>query len=157
MLIAHLPSGYLLGRGIHARGPVMAAALLGAVAPDFDMIWFHLVDHSVHHHRFWPHIPAIWLVMTAVVLPLAARFRPSLVSPAAAFFAAVFVHLLLDTVGGGIMWLWPFSDHLFELVTVPATQSHWIASFILHWTFLLEIAICIAASAILCRRNRAAP
>ena len=38
MLIAHLPSGYLLGHAARARGAAMAAALIGSVAPDFDVV-----------------------------------------------------------------------------------------------------------------------
>ena len=153
MLIAHLPSGYLLGRGLGARGPAMAAALAGAVAPDLDMLWFAFVDGSIHHHRFWPHIPAVWAVIAIIALPLIAAHRRDRLAAAAAFFAAVLMHLILDTPTGGIMWLWPFSDHLFTLATVPATRSHWVLSFMLHWTFLAEIAICAAALALFLRRG----
>jgi inner membrane protein len=74
-----------------------------------------------------------------VTLPLFARW--SLLRTGLVFFAAILLHLCLDTIGGGIMWAAPFNDHLYTLVTVPPTQSHWIASFILHWTFLLELII----------------
>lgn len=157
MLIAHLPSGYLLGRSLGARGPVMAAALTGAVAPDLDMLWFTFVDSSIHHHRFWPHIPAIWAGIALIALPVIATRRRHWLAAAATFFAAVLMHLILDTLTGGIMWLWPFSDHLFTLVTVPATHSHWILSFMLHWTFLAEIALCIAALMLFLRRDAHAP
>ena len=66
-----------------------------------------------------------------VTLPAAwtSRFRPI----AIAFFAAILMHLLLDSIGGGIMWLALFNTELVELVTVRPTQSHWILSFLLHW------------------------
>ena len=34
-------------------------------------------------------------------------------------YAEVMLHLVLDTLNGGILWLWPFSDRLITLVTVP--------------------------------------
>ena len=154
MIIAHLPSGYLLARGAgYRRGLMLGAALLGAVLPDFDMLYFHFVDHSVHHHRFWPHIPAVWLVIALVVLPLAAKLRPGWFPPLAMLLAGVFLHLLLDTWAGSIMWLWPVSDQFFQLVTVPATQSNWVLSFVLHWTFLAEVAIVLAAFFVYFRRE----
>jgi inner membrane protein len=156
MIIAHLPSGYLLARGTgHRRGMLLGAALLGAVLPDFDMLYFHFVDHSVHHHRFWPHIPAIWAVITLTVLPLVRWLRPSWFAPVVLLLAGVWLHLVLDTWAGDIMWLWPYSDRLFHVFGVPATQSNWVLSFVLHWTFLAEVAIILAAIFVYFRREAA--
>ena len=143
MILAHLPAGYLTGRALGARrGPVLWAALLGGVFPDFDMFWFHLVDHrAFHHHRYWVHIPGFWAMAALVTLPLIRLLRPALFAPACAFLLAIAVHLVLDSVGGGILWLWPFHDQLYSLITVPPTQSHWVLSFLFHWSFLAEIAI----------------
>ena len=146
MILAHLPSGYLLARASgHRRGVMLMAALLGAVIPDFDMIWFHLVDQSRHHHRFWPHIPAVWAVISLITLPLMHRLRTAWFAPMAIALAGVGLHLLLDTWAGGVLWLWPLSDHLFELITVPASQSHWLLSFALHWSFGAEDVLVLAA------------
>lgn len=143
MLTAHLPSGYVLARGARRSTPwLLPAALIGAVLPDLDMIWFHLVDQrSIHHHRYWVHIPLFWMVVAAIVLPGLALVARRWLATGMVFFAAIFLHLLLDSIGGGIMWAAPFSDHLYALVTVPATQAHWVLFFVLHWTFLLEIAV----------------
>lgn len=155
MLIAHLPAGYLTARaGGASRGPLLWAALIGSVFPDFDMIWFLFVDQgSIHHHKYWVHAPGFWLILAAVILPFLSR-------PARRagfmFLAAVMVHIALDTNAGGIMWLWPFSDHLYTFVTVPATQSNWVLSFMLHWTFLLELAV-ITLAAILLFTRKATP
>lgn len=146
MILAHLPSGYLLGRSFgQRRGRLLLAAMIGAGLPDLDMIWFALVNSQVHHHRFWPHIPAVWAGIALVALPLARWLRPDWLAPLAMGFAGIFLHLILDTWAGSILWLWPVSDHLYSIVTVPATQSHWVLSFLLHWSFLPELAICGAA------------
>lgn len=145
MLMAHLPSGYDAGRlapeGVPAAMPV---ALVASVLPDVDMLWFNFVDHGrVHHHLYWTHVPAFWAALALPVLALlwGTRWRGT----AILFFAVIALHPLMDTVGGGIVWFWPFSDRLVTLVEVPATQSHWVLSFLLHWTFLLELAIWGAA------------
>ncbi len=151
MIVAHLPAGYLLGRALGVRsGAVMAAALAGAMLPDLDMIWFHAVDGGrVHHHHYWPHLPAVWAGLAAITLPAALLLRPGAVRPAAVFFASILLHLLLDSIAGGIAWAWPADDRLMALVEVPATRSHWILSFMVHWTFALELAIVFAAAALL--------
>lgn len=156
MLTAHLPSGYILGRVWPQKvSALMPVALLGAVIPDFDMIWFHFVDNGViHHHRYWVHIPVFWLAVAVVALPVAWWF--GVIRTAVVFFAAVFMHLLLDTISGGILWRAPFSDHLFALVEVPANYSHWIISFMLHWTFLAEILVWIAAITLWFRKEQVA-
>jgi hypothetical protein len=153
MLIAHLPSGYLLGRAVRAKGMAMSAALVGSVFPDLDMLWFHLIDHgALHHHKYWVHAPGFWLILSAVALPLIFWRWRALTKPALIFLAAILLHLVLDSLGGGIMWAWPFSTQLFQLITVPATQSHWVLSFLLHWTFLAELAIISTAAVLYLRR-----
>ena len=145
MLTAHLPSGYCLGKIKGWCGPVFAAAIVGAVLPDIDLLFFYFVDdRAIHHHRYWVHVPFFWAVIASITLPAvgSSRFRPV----AIAFFAAILMHLLLDSIGGGIMWLAPFNTELVELVTVQPTHSHWILSFLLHWTFLFEVLTWILAA-----------
>lgn len=145
MITAHLPAGYILGRtaqryGVHPW--LMPAALIGSVLPDFDLLWFYLIDHgAIHHHRYWVHIPLFWAITAAIGL-LALRFlRPSLLPPARVFFISIFIHLILDTIAGGIAWSQPISDQLIAWFTVPATHNHFIISFMLHWTFTFELIL----------------
>lgn len=156
MLTAHLPSGYVLARALRANTRViMGAALLGAVAPDFDMLWFHFVDHKAfHHHHYWVHIPAFWAGVSLVLLPLIAIFKRAALAPALVFLAAIFLHLILDSLVGEIAWLWPVSRELYALFEVPATRSHWVWSFIFHWSFGAELAIWATATWLWLHRPR---
>lgn len=118
MLTAHLPSGYVLARlAPEKHRLLMPAALIGAV------------------------LPAFWAALAALALPGLAVFARSLLAPALIFFAALFLHMVLDTIGGGILWGAPFDNRLHTLVEVPAAQAHWVLSFLLHWTFLLELGV----------------
>lgn len=157
MLTAHLPAGYLVGRALPTQKSLMAAALIGGILPDFDMIWFHFIDNrAFHHHRYWVHAPGFWLILAAVTLPLLASAKRAWLPLAFAFLASIFVHLLLDTIAGDIMWLWPFSTDLFHFFKVEPTHSHWVLSFMAHWTFSLEILIWIAALTLFVRRRKSA-
>lgn len=145
MITAHLPAGYVLGRTAQRYGVnrwLMLAALVGSVLPDFDLIWFYLVDdRAIHHHHCWVHIPGFWAPVAVATLLSLRMWAPNWLPPARVFFVAIFLHLILDSIAGSIAWAWPFSDHLFEFVQVPATQSHFIWSFILHWTVSFELMI----------------
>jgi inner membrane protein len=151
VIVAHQPAGYLLARATqNPRGPLLSAALAGAVFPDLDIFWFHFVDHgSIHHHRYWVHAPGFSVL---IGLPALLILRAQARAIAAIFLASIMIHLVLDSIGGGIMWLWPFSDHLYSLITVPATRGHWVLSFVLHWSFLLELMIISIAATLWLRR-----
>ncbi|MEO5323703.1 metal-dependent hydrolase [Mesorhizobium sp. CC13] len=75
MLIAHLPAGYIIGslarQKLPQAGALMLAAMVGSVAPDFDIAWFLFVDNGSVHHRDYPtHWPLFWALVAAVVVPL---------------------------------------------------------------------------------------
>ncbi|MCV6593868.1 MAG: metal-dependent hydrolase [Silicimonas sp.] len=149
MLTAHLPSGYVAARSF-APGLKwgMPVALIAAILPDVDLLWFYLIDdRSVHHHKYWFHIPLFWALIALATWPVARR--AGIVSLYCLFFGVLLLHMALDTIVGGIAWLQPFSDHLITLVTVPAVQDHWVLNFVFHWTFLLELLIWAAALALL--------
>lgn len=159
MLIAHLPAGYIIGslaRNVapRARG-VMAAALVGSVAPDFDTAWFWFVDNGGVHHRTYPtHWPLFWVLIAAAVVPLVTILAPRWKAAAIVFFLAVLSHMVLDSVTAPMHWLMPFDERAVELVPIPAAYPHWILSFVLHWTFALELAICALAGVMAAKNFR---
>jgi len=63
------------------------------------------------------------------------------------------LHMALDTIAGSIAWAWPLYADPFTLVVVPATHDHWVASFMAHWTFRVEIATCAVALALYWKAN----
>ncbi len=62
-------------------------------------------------------------------------------------------HLLLDTLVGDIWWLMPFVNKPFAFFHITAVNHPWWLNFLLHWSFLLELALVVAAIAMWCRRN----
>lgn len=158
MFIAHLPAGYLIGKALRQSRAVLAAAMVGAVSPDLDMAYFYLVDGArTHHHDYVTHWPLFWggvglgLLLIAPLLSLGAR-RVALSS-----LLGVASHMALDSVAAPINWLAPVGDFRVELFPIPAAYSHWILSFVLHWTFAIELAICGLALAVRWRGQQKTP
>lgn len=147
MFVGHLPGAYLIFRVVTPRIERMAftAAMLGAIAPDLDMLRFYFVDgRAFHHHEYLTHRPILWtgLLLCGVLIGMRSR---RIGVPLAFFGAGGLVHMLLDSIAGKIAWAWPVSDFAAPLVVVPATQSHWILSFLSHWTFAVELGITVLA------------
>jgi inner membrane protein len=163
VIIAHLPAGYLLHRTLTRRQAaarkLLWVSLLGSVFPDIDLLYFYGSGHRhVFHHRYWPHLPAVWLGL-GLGLWLLGRSEHLrwLRWPALLFLANVGLHLLLDSVVGGIYWAWPFSWHCFCLWTVHARYQPYLMNVICDWTFLPELAICLAASVVFWRSHTRVP
>lgn len=159
MLIAHLPAGYILGTFARNRWPsrsgIMASAMLGSVFPDIDMLYFHFVDGGrTHHHTYITHWPLFWAAAGIVALAVAKWRGQRYLVPVGAFFAAAMTHMILDTVASPIMWLMPFDRRALEPVAVPAIYRNWVISFMLHWTFALELLIGAWALALGFRRSQ---
>jgi inner membrane protein len=161
MFIAHLPSGYIAACYSSEkcqpsdRRPLFWGLLIGGMLPDVDMLYFYLVDRgATHHHLYWTHLPAFWLSVLLAGLVFARILRSRTLSVfVVSLVAGTVLHLLLDTPFGGVAWLYPFSSHLYHWVTIPATRSWWVWSFVLHWTFLFEIGICLWAAVLFFRRR----
>ena len=145
MIIGHLPAGYLVAKLCQSFGVKLAIVpfVIGAVIPDIDMLYFFLIDNqSTHHHHYITHRPLVWIGAFLIALALRRTKFGKLLLP---FSLGAVLHVMLDTTLGSILWLWPFSDYARALVVVPATHSHWLYSFMAHWTFWVEILLVLLA------------
>ena len=155
MMIGHIPAGYVVSRllsprlAAHVRDPrwFLCAGVLGAFAPDLDMLYFHLVDGRMHHHHTYvTHFPILWGSLLLVSAVWWGFLRGERAALATIFALNGFIHMLLDSIVGDIWWLAPFVDRPFALFTVPALYQPWWLNFILHWSFALEVALVIWAA-----------
>ena len=150
MFIAHIPAGYLAARaaersGVKQRG-LMAACLLGSIAPDFDLLYFYLVDSCRHHHHsYCIHWPVVWLGLLLLSGLWLLWRRGGVAIPAVAFSASGLLHIALDGIVGDIQLFAPWSDEYYALATVPALHKPWWLNFFLHWSMGIELLICVAA------------
>ena len=162
MFIAHLPAGYLTARGAERCGAkhplLMAACLLGSIAPDFDLLYFYLVDSCRHHHHsYFIHWPVVWLGLLLLSLLWLLWRRGGVAIPAVAFSASGLLHIALDGVVGDIQLFAPWSDEYYVLATVPALHKPWWLNFFLHWSMGIELLICSLAAGLFTMRLRKRP
>ncbi len=168
MLIAHAPAGYLLTRVLartffkHVVDPVrsnrlyqamIAAGMLGGIAPDFDFIYHIFIDSDrTPHHTYLTHWPIFWLALLGVALLSGRVERIRKWMPVAVVFcAAALLHLVCDTLTGVVYWLAPFSAAGFNVFKVADVHLWWVENYTSHWTFLIEIAIVMSAGVIFLR------
>lgn len=163
MFAAHIPSGYILSvtlleklRSVPAStSAVICAGVIGALAPDLDMIYFYLIDHrQTHHHKYITHWPILWLTLL-LVSEVWMHFSKK---PKAAFLSLTFclgsvLHVVLDSFVGDIWWFAPFNDRPYAMFTVPAVFEPWWLNFIFHWSFAVELTICLWALCLYRRRS----
>jgi hypothetical protein len=163
MIFGHLPAGYISSKLLYARIGIsevdfqryLISSLAGSVAPDLDLVYFFWFDQSQHHHHtYWSHYPLVWLALLLISLIwLYAQRERKLAILLAIFSLNGSIHMVLDTLVGDIIWLAPFDKSMFSLFIVPAKYSAWWLNFLLHWSFLLEIAV-IGSALYLWRKSR---
>ena len=131
MFIGHIPASYLLTRRLlRNTAPAFQRRLLWlglavGIAPDLDLLWFFLVDQRRHvHHSYLTHIPGAWilaLLTAAAVLSIRHASRSAWLA-LCVIGANGLLHLVLDSVAGGIRWLWPWTGVSSPWHTSPGTE-----------------------------------
>ena len=155
MISGHAPAGYITSallfskfkeRGIRFKQFIWFG-ISGALLPDIDMFYFHLIDHRQHHHHsYFTHFPALWgtlLIISIIWLQVSQSSKSASLS--FIFCLCGFIHLILDSIVGDIWWFAPFVNKSFAMFTVPALYKPWWLNFILHWSFALELSLVIWA------------
>lgn len=158
MFIAHLPAAYLLGTALKQRWPqattpaAWAALLLASIAPDLDLLYFYgFSDRSFNHHIYPPHVPIVWL-LTSVLGGLClragpARWRTAWAVPWAMVSTGWCLHLVLDTVAGGIWWLWPWVTTPYVLMPIfPRRFDNAWLNMLSHPLMAVEVLIVAGAA-----------
>ncbi len=155
MIIGHAPAGYVISRLLLHRFcpgdiPVkifLWCGVIGAIAPDIDMLYFHLVDHRQHHHHSYvSHFPIVWFSLVLLSFLWVRWAKNKYYAVLACIFSVNgFVHLFLDTLVGDVWWFAPFIDRSFAFFSVPVLYKLWWLNFLLHWSFAVELAILVWA------------
>ena len=145
MLIAHIPTGYIVSKTLKKGGnrAYVLCGLLFSIWPDLDLVYYYVFDKAkTFHHTYFTHLPIVMVTAFLITLPLFhMRFLEEMKAFHILFFLNWLMHLILDTYTGGVLWLYPFSSKLFCLISGPEVYKSWVLSFITHWSFAVELAI----------------
>ncbi|WP_455210928.1 metal-dependent hydrolase [Kaarinaea lacus] len=170
MFIAHMPAGFLLTRyclrsfgsknlNTGALKNYMLFGLICSVLPDFDLIYFYLIDNRQHaHHSYWTHIPLFWLLLSGLLyFGTKAVFKRKLGLACVILLVNTQLHLFLDSVAGGVYWLYPLNREYYRLFNVSVQFDWWVFNFIFHWSFMFEVIIVVAAIYVVWRDRQLVP
>lgn len=116
---------------------------LGAIAPDFDMIYYYTKDDNQNnHHTYITHLPIFWLGLLLISLLWLRRDKNKSRGPTLAFIFSFsgLIHLVLDTFTGPVYWLAPLFNTSFSFVLTGAQYSTEL-SYFTSWSFVLELFI----------------
>ncbi len=155
MFFAHIPSGYIMSKFILnkvggipvASSSAFLAGIVGAIAPDFDMAYFYLIDdHQTHHHKYITHWPLLWTSLV-MVFYLSLRFykQSKIVCLALMFSLGGLLHIVLDGFVGDVWLFAPYIDKPYSMFEVAARFQPWWLNYFLHWSFVMELAISVWA------------
>jgi len=153
MFFAHLFAGYLVSRKVKDNHKdkqlVLRYILFGlfcSVMPDLDLIYFYIWDHRQHiHHSYWTHIPLFWIACCSALYLFSKLLKKNLNPYILLIFLNTLLHLFLDSVVGGIYWFYPVTDDYLRMFTLTSRYNWWVLNYIIHWTFLFELAIIATA------------
>ena len=103
------------------------------------MVVAFLVDNFTHSQRLFP---IFWIFISLLVIAVSINIRNRIILICGLMLMLQsMIHMALDSVVGGILWLYPIDSTAYALFTVPAQFSHWILNFVFHWTFIIELGI----------------
>lgn len=156
MFIAHLPSGYILAKVLFnkvkykklSKKTFFLAIMIGAILPDIDLFYFYFFDNrSVHHHQYFLHWFSFWIpiFISAYLYLKYSKYNSKFAYIAVLLSSGALLHLCLDTFVGDVWLFAPFIDKPFVFFEVTPRFQPWWLNFIFHWSFFVEIMICIVA------------
>jgi len=168
MFIGHPAAGYVWTRFLLKKGVLNGSAgieyhaclllgLISSVLPDFDLLYFFFIDFKKHtHHTFLPHIPAFWVIIAIISMLLCIIFKNrQLKKVSLIIISNVVIHLLLDTISGGIYWLYPFSGQECTVFEIRTKYDMWVLNYFLHWSFVGEVILVMAGIFVFFRKKAA--
>ena len=161
MLLGHLAPFGPIAVAVERRWPpqwpcwtrtlVWAAAFIGCIFPDFDILLNTLFNGVPRHLYYLPHSLLTYLPLLAVgivttVTPLARKPRTRLVGLLVlTFWLGVMSHLLLDAASHGTVLLYPLWNGLVGWTFSPIAGKSVLGAYFFSPNCLLEVGVLLAA------------
>lgn len=150
MIFAHGPLGWLSAGWIKRiwNKPglsstqswwLLVIGAIGGLFPDIDLLYFHFVSAEVSHRQLPTHTVLFYLPVFLLLLILTRLHKAWFVYGAVwCFGLGVLSHLITDSVGGAIMWLWPVVTEPYGLFSIPFITDSAHANKLFLYNFLME-------------------
>jgi len=124
-------------------------AMIGGIFPDVDLFYYYFFSATFSHHEVFTHSFFIYLVFFVVIFFIGLILKNHFIKIAGfLFFSGVVTHLLADSIGAGIVWLYPFSQALFGLdnfawYNLGFGYNYFAINYILEGTIFFILALII--------------
>ena len=147
-----MPAGYIVSKiqDKKAKPSYVVCSIIFSIWSDLDLFYYYFFDKTgAFHHTYFTHLPIIALSGFFIMFPLIHLQRLKRFSSYYwIFYINWGLHMICDTLTGGILWLYPFSNRLFTIISIPPISRSWIVSFVFHWSFIIELMIVVWAAVI---------
>ncbi|MCK5252468.1 MAG: metal-dependent hydrolase [Thermoplasmata archaeon] len=107
--VTHLLWGYVLARTLTSKPGYLFLGMLTGILLDIGVVLPLLAHHG------WLHTP-VFVLFVSLTLYGASRDRLLFLVP----MAGLGSHLVLDSVGSGVMWLWPVSTASYAILPIES-------------------------------------
>lgn len=160
MIFAHTPIAFLIpyysrkkwSQNLSSKQIkiVFIIAIIGGLFPDIDLLYYYLFAADFSHHEAFTHSAFIYLILFCVLYLLFYLLKNNFYKKIITFFfLGVLSHLLADSVGAGVIWLYPFSKEMYGLTSFDWFRDSFFGQnfFVTNYSFevLFFILVIIAA------------
>lgn len=148
MIFAHGPTGFVLSyifKKSFKKHFYFWLAFVFAIFPDIDVVYYYFFNAQAGHRENITHTFLLYLILSLILLFFSSK-------AALAVFVGSFSHLLVDSLGYGVGWLWPFSKELYGLARFYFLQS-FLENYSFVFNYFLEFLALLGFVTILVRRR----
>jgi hypothetical protein len=107
--VTHLLWGYVLARTLTPKPGFLFMGMLSGILLDIGVVLPGLSHHG------WLHTP-VFVLFVSLTLWGASRDRLMFLVP----LAGLGSHMVLDSIGTGVMWFWPFSTSSYAILPIES-------------------------------------
>lgn len=156
MIFAHTFIGMLVASGINpklikSKGfpitkqklLIWASAMIGAIAPDFDLLYVFFIDNTAFHRNLISHalFPYILLLIIGLIIIKVKNLNTLYISLLLAFFLGIVSHLVADMFLDTVYPAKPFSSKGLSLNPFPLDKSSGLLGYFTSPYMVIEIII----------------
>jgi hypothetical protein len=130
MIFSHAPAGYIviflfskIGKIKFTKKQILWFFLFGAIFsifPDLDLFYYYFISTSETHRALITHTPILYLIVFLTIFLYSYLKKNKFIKfiSFVILFSSIF-HLLLDSLGSGVAWFYPFSKLPYGILSIP--------------------------------------